>query len=227
MPRSPSPLSLPVIGALALPAVGYATLIDVPKDDIPESKPSCPAAPCLAVSRTTGFQSRVGTNRGLMRVAQDGRIVSWSITLGKPGRKQIDFFDEKLGGAAQAQITVLRAGSKLRFRTVSQGEPQKLEPYFGQTVEFALERSIPVKKGYIIGLTIPTWAPALAVNQPNDNSWRASRAKGSCEDTQAQTAQPVNGLAQYYCLYKGARLTYSARVVADPVPNPTPTAKKK
>jgi hypothetical protein len=227
MSRTRLVLALAVAVALSVPAFAYATLIDVPKPGVPAAKPSCPAAPCLAVSRTTGFQSKVGTNRGFMRVPQDGRIVSWTISLGKPGKKQVQFFDDKLGGESQAQITVLRAGTKLRFRTIAQGEPQKLAPYFGQTVEFALQRSIPVKKGYVIGLTIPTWAPALAVNLPNDNSWRASRTKGTCEDTQAQTAQPVNGLAQYYCLYKGARLTYSARVVADPVPNPTPTAKKK
>jgi hypothetical protein len=225
MSRSRLVLPLAVVLALAVPAVGYATLIDVPKDTIPAAKPSCPTAPCLAVSRTTGFQVKVGANRALMRVPQNGRIVSWTISLGKPGKKQIAFFNDKLGGDSQAQITVLRAGTKLRFRTIAQGEPQKLEPYFGQTVEFALQRSIPVKKGYVIGLTIPTWAPGLAVNLPSDTSWRASRGKGTCEDTQAQTAQQVNGLAQYFCLYKGARLTYSARIVADPVPNPTPKTK--
>jgi len=225
MLRSRSTLLIAILVLLAVPAVAAATLIDVPKDTVPAAPPSCPARPCLAVSRTTGYQSRTGTNRGLMRVPQDGRLVSWTISLGKPGTKQIAFFDDKLGGEAQDQITVLRAGSKLRFRTVAQGEPQKLEPYFGQTVEFALDKSIPVKKGYIIGLTIPTWAPALAVNLGTDTSWRASRQKGSCEDTQTRTSQQVNGLAQFYCLYKGARLTYSARVIADPVPNPTPKKK--
>jgi hypothetical protein len=225
MLRSRSTLLIAILALLAVPAVAAATLIDVPKDTVPAAKPSCPDAPCLAVSRTTGFQSRTGTNRGLMRVPQDGRLVSWTISLGKPGKKQIAFFDDKLGGDAQAQIAVLRAGTKLRFRTVALGEPQKLEPYFGQTVEFALDKSIPVKKGYIIGLAIPTWAPALAVNLGTDTSWRASRQKGNCEDTQTQTAQQVNGLAQFYCLYKGARLTYSARVIADPVPNPTPKKK--
>ena len=229
MSRSRRALALAVTGALAVPAVGYATLIDVPKTTIPASKPSCPAAPCLAVSRTTGYQTKVGlANRGLMRVAQDGRIVSWTISLGKPSKKQITFFNGKLGGASQAQLAVLRIGTKSRIRTVSLGEPQKLEQYFGQTVEFALQRSIPVKQGDIIGLNIPTWAPSLAVNLSTDTSWRASRPKGGCEDTQTQTAQQVGGYTVFYCLYKGARLTYSARVIANPVPNPAPkpTTKK-
>jgi len=127
--RGRRPLRQPGDAAtISLLAVAAATLIDVPKDTIPAAKPSCPAAPCLAVSRTTGFQSRAGVNRGLVRVPQDGRLVSWSVALGKPGKKQITFFDDKLGGESQAQITVLRAGSKLRFRTVAQGEPDADTP---------------------------------------------------------------------------------------------------
>ena len=53
----------------------------------------------------------------------------------------------------------------------------KLEKYFGKTAQFPLERSIPVKKGYIVALTVPTWAPALALGFGKDTSWRASRAK--------------------------------------------------
>jgi hypothetical protein len=60
--------------------------------------------------------------------------------------------------------------------------------------------------------------PALAVNLPTDTSWRASRGKGTCDETSKQTAQTgTNTLAQYYCLYRGARLTYSATFVPDPV----------
>ena len=40
-------------------------------------------------------------------------------------------------------------------------EPQKLEKYFGSTVQFALDKSIPVKKGWLVALTVPTWAPIL------------------------------------------------------------------
>ena len=34
-----------------------------------------------------------------------------------------------------------------------------------------------VKKGYLIALTVPSWAPALALGMGNDTSWRASRAR--------------------------------------------------
>jgi hypothetical protein len=203
--------------ALALPAFSVAKLSEI-GDVQPAATPACPAKPCFALTRTTGYQAKVGTRRGTHVIPAPGRIVAWSITLGKPGKKQIKFFDDNLGGAATAQITILRPGSKLRYRVMGQGEPQKLAPYFGTTVQFALNQSIPVKKGYVVALTTPTWVPALAVNLPTDTSWRASRAKGTCDETSKQTAQTgATSLAQYYCLYRGARLTYSATFIPDPV----------
>jgi len=214
------PRALAVAACLAflLPATASATIIEIGKSDA-EAAPSCPNRPCLAVSRTTGYQAKVGTDRTLMHIPQDGRIVAWTIALGKPGTRQTTFFNEKLGGESTAQLTILNPRRKLRSRAVAQGEPQMLAPYFGSTVQFALTQSIPVKKGWVVGLTVPTWAPALAVGLGSDTSWRASRGRGKCEDTQAQTAQTGdNPLAQYYCLYKTARLTYTATLVTDPKP---------
>lgn len=215
MLRLPIAVAVAVGAGLALPAVAPATLSDIGAG-LPEAKASCPDRPCLAISRTTGYQAKVGATRGPMIVPKDGRLVSWTISLGKPGAKQIDFFNERLGGKAQARVTVLRFGRKLRARVVAHGPLVDLEPYFGQTVEFPLEQSIEVKKGYVIAITVPTWAPALAVNLGNDTSWRASRKKGGCEDTQAQTAQEQGGVPQFYCLYRTARLVYSARVISTP-----------
>jgi hypothetical protein len=206
--------------ALAAPAAASAEIIEVGKLD-PPATPSCPGQPCLAVSRTTGYQAKVGATRGLMTIPKDGSLVAWTISLGNPGKKQTDFFNSKLGGESQAQITVLNPRRKLRSRAVGQGDPQNLSPFFGTTVQFALQKSIPVKKGWVVALTVPTWAPALAVGLGADTSWRASRAKGTCEDTSTQTIQvQPNQLAQYWCLYRTARLAYSATLVTAPTPAP-------
>jgi len=226
MPRM-SPFALAVGVALALPAGASADIIEVGKLD-PPATPSCPSKPCLAVSRTTGYQAKVGATRGLMTIPKNGRIVAWTISLGKPGTKQVNFFNDKLGGESQAQLTILNPRRKLRSRAVAQGEPQKLTPYFGTTVQFALEKSIPVKKGWVIALTVPTWAPALAVGLGADTSWRASRGRGTCEDTSTQTTQTMpNQLAQYFCLYRTARLAYTATLVTDPVPATPPADTTK
>ena len=225
MRRQTSLLTAALAGAaLALPAAASAEVMEIGKAD-PPATASCPTRPCLAVSRTTGYQAKVGTDRGLMTIPADGRIVAWTIGLGKPGMKQTAFFNSKLGGPASAQITVLNPARKLRSRAVGQGELQKLAPYFGTTTQFPLKTTIPVKKGWVVALTVPTWAPALAVGLGGDTSWRASRGKGKCEDTGTQTAQlGPNQLAQYYCLYRTARLTYSATLVTDPV-TPAPAGR--
>ena len=202
-----------VVGALVAPAGAAALMESVPKAES-TAKPSCPNNPCLAISRTIGYQAKVGTDRGLMTVPRKGRIVSWTITLSKPGTKQIEFFDSKLGGPSEASIAVLRFGKKLRARVVSVAPSVKLKPYFGRTVEFALTKSIPVEKGNVIALSVPTWAPALSVNHGSDTSWRASRKRGSCDDTQTQTAFGMNEIPQFYCLYRTAQITYSARVIS-------------
>jgi hypothetical protein len=211
--------------ALAAPAAASAEIVEIGKVG-PDASPSCPNRPCLAVSRTTGYQAKVGATRGLMTIPRAGRIVAWSISLGNPGRQQTRFFNERLGGEAEAQITLLNPRRKLRSRAVAHGESQKLAPYFGSTAQFPLERSIRVRRGWLVALTVTTWAPALAVGLGADTSWRASRGRGNCEDTQAQTAQRrPNQLAQYYCLYRTARLTYSATLIPDP--QPTSRARRR
>ena len=206
-----------VAAALAASAPASGKVIEVGRSD---AAPACPAAPCLAVSRTTGYQIKVGDERNSFTVPEDGKIVAWSINLGEPTAEQIDYFDKNLGGQASARLTVLRLGKTLYSRTITQSPVQKLEPYFGQTVQFPLGRSLNVKKGYVIALTVPTWAPALTPLLTDHSSWRASRAKGKCNDTGLQTAQQsLDLVAQYRCLYK-ARLTYSATLVTRPVPTP-------
>lgn len=212
---------------LLVPASAPAKVIEVGRANEAEElpQPSCPTSPCFAISRTTGYQAKVGTNRGLMKVPENGRIVAWSIRLSKPGPKQISFFGERLGGAPSGGIAVLRNGNRLYGRVVAQSPIVDLEPFLGQTVQFPLETSIPVKKGSTIALTVPTWAPALATGLGGDTSWRASRPAGECDDTSTQTAQTdIRDLAQYRCLYQRVRLSYAVTIVTDPKPNETSTS---
>lgn len=206
---------------LVLPAIAPATIAEVGviPATTPETVPSCPASPCLAVSRTTGFQVKVTTNTTLMDAPKAGSIVAWSITLGKPNSTQTKFFNANEGGAAEAGIAILRAEKKpnLTYKLVAASPTVKLEKYFGKTAQFPLETTIKVKKGDIVALAVPTWAPALALGFGKDTSWRASREKKQCASTSSQSTQTSIGSAvQYYCLYQTARLTYSATLVSTP-----------
>jgi hypothetical protein len=206
---------------LALPAAAPATLTEVGviPETTPPTTPSCPASPCLAVSRTTGFQVKVATNTTLMSAPKAGSIVAWTITLGKPNATQIKFFNANEGGPAEAGIAILRAEKKpnLTWRLIASSPTVKLEKYFGKTVQFPLETTLKVRKGDIVALTVPTWSPSLALGFGKDTSWRASREKKQCASTSSQSTQTSIGSAvQYYCLYQTARLTYSATLVSTP-----------
>jgi hypothetical protein len=211
--------------ALALPAAASAKIIEIGAGGT-AAAPSCPAAPCEVISRTTAFQTRIGATRNMFIAPKDGRLVAWSVTLGTPGKKQQKFFEQNLGGASQAGISVLKSGDRYYGRVLAATPMQTLTPYFGQTVQFPLTTSLPVTKGSIIALSVPTWAPALALGLARDNVWRASREVDACDDTQTQSVQTgVNDLARYKCFYRTARLAYSATLITNPEP-PKPPKKK-
>jgi hypothetical protein len=207
--------------ALLVPAAAPATLTEVGviPATTPATVPSCPATPCLAVSRTTGFQVKVGATHNPLSAPRSGTVVAWTIALGKPNATQIKFFNANEGGPAEAGIAVLRPQKSpgLTYKLVAQSPPVKLEPYFGKTAQFPLETTIPVKKGDVVALTVPSWAPALALGFGGDTSWRASRPRKGCTSTSSQTTDTAVGApVQYFCLYQTARLTYSATLISTP-----------
>jgi hypothetical protein len=205
------------LACAAAPTAATAKIVEVGQAPT-EAVPTCPASPCLAVSRTTGYQAKVVDSRAHYVIPANGRIVAFSIRLGAPNKRQIDFFEDNFGKAS-AGLAVIRRGDRLFGRVVAASPIYQLSDYFGQTVQFPLDRALKVEKGNIIGLTVPTWAPALSTLTEDGSSWRASRGLKSCDDTDRQTAQTaVGALTQYRCLYR-ARLTYTATLITDPKPN--------
>jgi hypothetical protein len=196
-------------------APASASVVEVGRAQV---EPTCPSNPCLAVSRTTGYQAYVGDSHSAYVFPARGRVVAWTITLGAPSAQQIAFFDKNLGGPSRARITVLRTGKGRFARVVAQSPSIRLSRYFGQTVQFPLRQSLPVRKGYVLALTVPTWAPALTPLLDDGSRWRASRAAKQCSDTGTQTAQTdLLDLTRYLCTYE-ARLAYSATLITRPAP---------
>lgn len=180
-------------------------------------------APCLAVSRTTGFQVGVGSTANPFVLPRSGRIVAWTIQLGRPTSAQIKFFDENEGGAPEANISVLhpektsKTVPKYTYKLVAQSPLIQLEPYFGLSVQFPLTTTLEAEKGDVVALTVPTWAPALALGYEKSTSWRASRPTSQCSVTDTQTAHiKIGKQRQYDCLYQTARLAYSATLISTP-----------
>ena len=181
---------------------------------------SCPGAPCEVVSETTGMQVKVGSTNAPLTIPRNGTIVAWTIRLSLPTAGQIAFFDRNEGGPAEAGIAIIKQTKALDYQLVAQSPLIQLQPYFGETAQFPLSPTIPVKKGERIALTVPTWAPALAIKLGNTTSWRASRPKNTCTSTteaSTQTAQTTAGsTVEYTCLYQTARLLYTATLVSTP-----------
>jgi len=196
--------------------------------------PSCPTN-CQAVGKTTGFQTNITGAKNPFVVSIRGRVVAWSIKTGAPSTKpnpqnnnqsDYDFFSKTFGGPPKARIAVLkpimksiRAGKPI-YKLKAQSPVEDLSAFLGQTTTFTLDTPLRVKPNNVVALTVPTWAPAFAINQSADTKWAASRKKEKCNataDILAGTPQDALGTERSYgCVYNTARLLYSATVVADP-----------
>jgi len=180
--------------------------------------PSCPGLPCQAVGSVTGFQVSNGQTRSPFIVPHDGTIKAWTLTLAQPTNKQRSFFNGFFGTPPEARLAILRrvpGTNPPRYNLRSQGSIKVLTPYLGQTVKFG--SSLKVEKGDIVGLTVPTWAPAFAQDLPANEVWRASRAPGTCTNStdirQGEPQERIGTRATYGCRYSTARLLYTATLV--------------
>jgi hypothetical protein len=180
--------------------------------------PSCPDLPCQAVGSVTGFQVSTSQDRLPFSVPRNGKVKAWTLTLAQPTNPQRSFFNGFFGTPPEARLAILRrvpGTNPPRYNLRRQGSIHVLSPYLGKTVKFGA--SLRVERGDIVGLTIPTWAPAFAQNLSTQDAWRASREPGRCTNTtdvrQGKPQVKVGRRATYGCRYSTARLLYTATVV--------------
>jgi len=210
-----------VLGVLAAPQGASARVIELGSNAGP-ARSNCPNDPCEAIGRVTGYQGRSGNVRNPFVVPRSGKIVAFTITLARVTGQQESFFDGLYGGPSRARIAILRKGkrrrSRLNHRLIRQSDTYRLDRYFGSSPTFALDEPLVVKRGYIVALTVPTWAPAFAFSGLNGrNWWRSSRQRGECRNaTQRATQQRVGRTVRYSCTYFRARLLYTATFIPDP-----------
>jgi len=180
--------------------------------------PSCPGLPCQAIGSVTGFQINNGQTVNPFLVPHDGTIKSWTLTLAQPTNSQRKFFNDFFGTPPMARISILRripATNPPRYELRSQSAVKVLSPYLGQTVKFG--SNLKVEKNDIVGISVPTWAPAFSQDLPKTNIWRASRAPGTCTNStdirQGEPLEKLNRRATFGCKYTTARLLYTATLV--------------
>jgi hypothetical protein len=211
-------LLVPLAGGAGAASSAKTTVVLGSTATMPD--PSCPELPCQAIGSVTGFQVSTAQSSLPFRVNRAGKVKAWTLTLAQPTPQQRSFFNGFFGTPPEARLSILRrvpGTEPPRYNLRSQSSVHVLTPYLGQTVRFGA--SLPVEPGDIVGLTIPTWAPAFAQNLTSKDSWRASREEGKCTNTtdvrQGQPQEKVGTRATYGCRYSTARLLYTATVVEE------------
>jgi hypothetical protein len=212
--------------ALAVAGIAVARVAELGVD-LTQQTAACPDN-CQAIGQVSGFQTQVGTRKNQYRLRSYGKVVAFSIKLGKPNADQVTFFNKLFGGPPQVLLAVLKPVPKVKnkYTLVGSSPLFDLAAYFGSEPTFALPRPLTIKPGYVVGITVPTWAPAFAVNLGEDMIWRSSRDPKNCDDVRQDAAQDVRGSARTYgCVYKTARLLYTVTYIPDPKPTTAPKKK--
>jgi hypothetical protein len=185
-------------------------------------RPACPQntmrRPCEAVGSVTGFQVVGQGRRGLMQAREDGHLVAWGIRLSRPTSRQQRFFGDfyestRFGTRPHARIAILRRTTGREYRLVRQSPPVDITRGLGSRQIYTLTQPLRIREGQILALTIPSWAPAFAVNlPPRRNIWRASRMPNRCTGArnieQSRPHQRAGSTRRYGCTYRTARLLY-------------------
>jgi hypothetical protein len=176
---------------------------------------------CQAVGHVTGYQVEIGKHKNPYVINHRGKIVAFTIKLGRPTKSQTQFFTNLFGGTPTARLSVLKKPKHdvrhhTDLRLVGQSEVFDLTNYLGSTPTFALSTALVVPAHSTIALTVPTWAPAFAVNAGKDHAWRSSRQKGDCGGTSQRAQQSTGTISFYDCFYRHPRLLYTATFLRDP-----------
>jgi hypothetical protein len=222
--------------AALLPVAASAQTVQLGQTTTPLSAPACPKKTSLAncnivLTRTTAVQVMSDSVINPMRVNQQGWIVSFTVGLSRLVAKAqeragiIKGLDSRYGGAPEIAISVLQPGPDNTYKLVAQSGTYTLTPFLGQLLQqpmslpprFSSFTALPVIRGDVIGLTVPTWAPVLALDLPDSLfSYRQSRRANCNSPAASQTAQTRVGASNAYgCYYAGTRLEYGATEVLD------------
>jgi hypothetical protein len=208
--------------ALALVPAASARVVELGATTSP-AKSRCPDNPCEVVGRVTGYQGRSDTARNPFVVPREGNVVAFTVTLAKLQPTQMNYFSNLYGGQPKVRLSILRRSTRkktrLDHRLMAQSKTYDVSHFFGSTPTFALAQPLHVRRGYVVALTVPTWAPVFARDLSRANWWRASRRKKHCNDVTQHADQGRDGqITRYGCTYHTARLLYTATYVPDPSP---------
>ena len=113
--------------ALLAPQAASAKIVEL-GGAIPKAAVSCPEN-CQAVGRVTGYQGRGATVAKPFVIPRKGKVIAFTVRLGKPDANQVKFFNDLYGNDPQVQLSILRRSDKrktyLDHRLVAQSPPSR------------------------------------------------------------------------------------------------------
>jgi hypothetical protein len=220
-----------------LPGSASAQIVELgATSSTPVAEPACPTgvAPnnCFIVlAHTTAVQTETTGLLSPTKVTKDGWIVGFTVglsNLSSDAKTELGFLkslDAEWGGPPQIMLTVLQPGKNNSYTVAAQSGVFHLIPFLGSVLQqplslppkFSTLTGLPVKKGEVIGVTVPTWAPVLTYNlTASKYSYRQSRKANCLHPPGTQTAQlTVGGTQSYLCNYTGTRVQYSATEITN------------
>jgi hypothetical protein len=234
-----APVAL-VAAALLIPATASAAVVAIGQTKTPLTAPACPkgtsTSSCkIVLERTTAIQTKSDGVSSPTVIKQDGWIVAFTVGLSrlssnaKTVHSLLHGLDTAYGGVPQLALSVLKRGPKNTYTVAAQSGNYHLIPFLGQVLteplslppKFSAFTALPVKKGEVLALTVPTWAPILTYNlSAGQFAYAQSRTQNCDSAATSQTAQTKVGSSQAYgCAYTGTRVQYSATEVTN-VPYP-------
>ncbi len=232
--------ALVAAGLAAVPALASAQIIELGRTASPLVAPACPkgASPSqcyIILTRTTALQTVSDGAKYPTKVKKNGWIVAFTVGLSNLSsststeRSFLHTLNRNYGGAPQLAITVLKPERRNKYAVTAESPVFHLTPFLGQVLQeplslppsFTQFTALPVAKGDLVGLTVPTWAPVLSYNlNPRRFAYRQSRLHNCKNAAATQTAQQAVGAStRYLCNYPGTRVEYSVtEVVNQPYP---------
>jgi hypothetical protein len=227
-------------GMLLAPGAASAAVISIGQTKTPLVAPACPkntpAAQCnIVLERTTAIQSKSDGIANPTKIKSDGWIVAFTVGISRLSsnnntvHKLLHGLDASYGGTPQLALSVLKPNGKGSYTVQAQSGSYHLIPFLGKVLteplslpnKFSSFTALRVKKGDILALTVPTWAPVLTYNLTASKfAYAQSRTQNCDHAAGSQTAQlKVGSRKKYGCAYTGTRVQYSATEVTN-VPYP-------
>jgi hypothetical protein len=234
------------VAAALWPAITSAQTVELGATRSPLVAPTCPSnvqpSKCtIVLTRSTGLETiRDGVDYPT-RAGQSGVIVAFTVGLSRlsannaTAKADIHYLDSTYGGNTEAAVAVLKpvgARRLFKWQLVAESPLFHLQPYLGTVTQFPLANSIgapgtpamaaplPIAKGDVVALTVPTWAPVLSFGlSGKDFAYRQSRRANCTNPAASEQAQlTLNTIVQYRCDYTGTRIEYSATEITGPTP---------